>query len=147
MDLWNRVAGEGEPATSQFECIPSDLLQILMEAGYMAAGCGWQRHAESIFAGVIAVRPRSEFPWIGFAIARIVMGQLSDAFEILTKQALMLNPQNDLAKTFLGLILSRTGSHTLSERLLGQVINESQTSEAVQLAREILNKHDKRWGN
>jgi tetratricopeptide (TPR) repeat protein len=147
MDLWNQVAGEKKPAASKFEHVPADLLQILMEVGYVAAGCGWKRHVETIFTGIIAVRPRSELPWIGFAIAQIAMGQFSKAFEILTKRALVLNPKNDLAKAFLGLILSRIGSHNISEHLLNQVIDENQTSEAVQLAKEILNKQDEGWEN
>jgi hypothetical protein len=147
MDLWNQVAGEKKSATSKFERISSDLLQILMETGYVAAGCGWKRHVETIFAGIVAVRPESELPWIGFAIAQIAMGQFSEAFETLTKRALVLNPKNDLAKAFLGLILSRIGSHKLSEHLLSQVIDENQTPEAVQLAKEILNKQDEGWEN
>lgn len=145
MSLYHPVAGERKPATDSFERIPSDLLQILTEIGYMAAGCGRPVLAESIFTGIIAVRPKSEFPWISYAIAKISMGQLSEAFEMLTKRALVLNPRNDLAKAFLGLILSRVGSHRISEHFLNQVIDENQTPEAVQLAKEILNKKDEEW--
>jgi hypothetical protein len=145
MDLCYSVAGGKKPATDRFECIPSDLLQILAEAGYLAAGCGWQQRVETIFAGIIAVRPESEFPWIGYAIAKISMGQLSEAFEILTKRALVINPGSDLAKAFLGLILGRVGSHKISEHLLDQIVDANQTPEAVQLAKEILNKQDEKW--
>jgi tetratricopeptide (TPR) repeat protein len=145
MNLCQSVADEKRPATDPFGSIPSNLLQILTEVGYMAAGCGWRQQAESIFNGIIAVRPESEFPWISYAIAKISVGQLSEAFEMLTKRALVLNPRNDLAKAFLGLILSRVGSHKISEHFLHQVVDENQTPEAVQLAKEVLNKRDKGW--
>jgi tetratricopeptide (TPR) repeat protein len=145
MSLCHPIADEKKSATDPFERIPSGLLQILTEIGYVAAGCGLSRQAESIFTGIIAVRPNSEFSWISYAIAKISMGHLSEAFEMLTKRALVLNPKNDLAKAFLGLILSRVGSHKISEQFLNQVIDENQTPEAVQLAKEILNKKDEEW--
>jgi tetratricopeptide (TPR) repeat protein len=145
MSLCYSVTDEKKSVTTRFDCIPSDLLQILTEIGYMAAGCGWSRQAEAIFTGVITVRPESEFPWISYAIAKISMGQLSEAFEILTKRALILNPRNDLAKAFLGLILRRVGSYKISEHFLNQVVDENQTPEAVQLAKEILNRKDEKW--
>jgi len=142
MDLWSTAAGGKESAAARFGSIPPDLLQTLAEIGYVAAGCGWRQRAEAIFTGIIAVRPESESPWIAYAIAKIALGQLSEAFEMLTKRALVLNPGSDLAKAFLGLILSRVGSRQISEHLLHQVVDGSPVPEAVQLAKEILKQQD-----
>ncbi|MDR3143716.1 MAG: hypothetical protein LBT57_02635 [Puniceicoccales bacterium] len=133
-------------SASPFRDIPSDLLQVLTEIAHIAAGCGWQQRAEAIFDGIIAVRPESESPWIAYALAKISMGQLAEAFEMLTKRALVINPKSDLAKAFLGLILSRIGSRGLAEYFLNQVIDKNEIAEAVQIAKEILKKQDEGWG-
>lgn len=145
MELRQPLVERTTPPAAQFEGISSDLLQTLTEIGHVAAGCGWQQRAEAIFEGIIAVRPGSESPWIAYAIAKISMGRLSEAFEMLTKRALVLNPKSDLAKAFLGLILSRVGSRGMAEYFLNQVIEENETSEAVQIAKEILKKQDEGW--
>jgi hypothetical protein len=145
MELRQPLVERARPPASRFEDIPSDLLQTLTEIAHVAAGCGWQQRAEAIFDGIIAVRPKSEAPWIAYAIAKISLGQLSEAFEMLTKRALVINPKSDLAKAFLGLIFSRVGSRGMAEHFLNQVIDGSETAEAVQIAREILNKQDDGW--
>ena len=45
--------------------VQSEMVQLLMDIGYVATGRGFQSQANDIFNGIIAARPNSELPLIG----------------------------------------------------------------------------------
>ena len=61
----------------------TEAIQRLMEVGYVAAGMGMHSEAESIFMGIQAARPDSEYPQIGWAVVRMNAGLHDDAIHIL----------------------------------------------------------------
>ncbi|MDR0428749.1 MAG: hypothetical protein LBG86_01795, partial [Puniceicoccales bacterium] len=64
---------------AEFADVPSHVLQMLMQLGFVACGKGYPSLAIDIFTGISAVRPHSELPRIGRAFAHVLRGQLSAA--------------------------------------------------------------------
>ncbi len=118
--------------------IPQQSVQDLMEVGYLAGGYGYFKEAVTIFDGLAAVRPDSEYPHIGLAMTQLGMKQSEEAVRILRDHALPKNPDNSLTKAFLGLALMQAGLNGESENVLNQVIDANQNETAVELARNLL---------
>lgn len=118
--------------------IETKLIQLLMEAGYLAGGYGFFGESERIFEGIRAVRPESELPLIGLAVSKINEGKHAEASRILWDQALKLNPDSDLAKSFLGLSLKVGGLNSESRALLREVVEANRDEVAVNMARNLL---------
>ncbi|MDR1401757.1 MAG: hypothetical protein LBI81_02255 [Puniceicoccales bacterium] len=118
--------------------VPAELVQMLMEIGYVAIGRGLQSHAESIFAGVIAARPSSELPLIGLAVCKINFGDFLAASKILTDRALKINPDSGMAKCFLAIAIKTLGGGKESKELASQVAETCTDQAAVALAKSIL---------
>ena len=114
----------------------TESVQRLMEIGFVAVGNGFFADAESIFSGVQAARPNSELPMIGRAFIRISAGRHHEAVQIL-QQALEINPESEMAMTFLGAALQFLGLSQASEGVLRQVQG---SGEAVELAKSLLEK-------
>ncbi len=117
-------------------------VKVLMEAGYMAAGAGMAKEAATIFAGVQAIRPESEYPVIGLAVTLMSAGEHQDAVDLLTQKALMLNPDSCLTKSFLGLALRLAGRSNEARAQLEEVLSNcgdepAATSMAQALLQEI----------
>ncbi len=101
----------------------TETVRVLMEAGYMAAGAGMVKDAATIFAGVQAARPKSEYPVIGLAVTLMSAGEHQGAVDLLTQKALELNPGSCLAKSFLGLALKLAGRSNEARAQLEAVLS------------------------
>ena len=121
--------------------IDTDILQKMMEVGYVAAGSGQWMEAAAIFDGVQAARPGSEYPDIGMAIVLLNAARTDDAIKTL-QDSLEEHPESDLAKSFLGLALRQAELTTESDRLLNEVIEADRDPKAVSLAISLLNPSD-----
>lgn len=104
-----------------------------MEIAFVAAGNGLTSDAETIFAGIQAVRPESELPIIGRAIIKMNSGQLQDSIHLL-REALLHNPDSDLGLSFLGVALQLSGHNHAAAEAFSQVADAGITTEAVELA-------------
>jgi tetratricopeptide (TPR) repeat protein len=118
--------------------IEKDLLQLLMETGHLASGYGYFPEAEVIFSGLRAVRPESEYPLIGLALAKMNARKYIEAIKILMEEALKVNPKSDLAKSFLGLALKLSGLREESVTVLREVIAADRDKIAVKIARNLI---------
>ncbi|MBF0103127.1 MAG: hypothetical protein HQK77_19685 [Desulfobacterales bacterium] len=118
--------------------ITSELLQLLMEIGYLAGGYGLLNDSETIFEAIKSVRPESEYPLIGLAVTKMNANNNEDAIAILKNQALKVNPQSDLARSFLGLALKHAGYGSESQSVLQEVLNSGKDAVAVKMAQAIL---------
>jgi predicted Zn-dependent protease len=121
----------------EFSDVRSDWLQLLMELGYVACGCGKPSHAEAIFTGIVAVRPNSELPLIGLAVTLASFGQLSDARKVLLELAAKINPENQLVKVLAAMFAGMSGSKSECDSLLDDVEENGTDSEAVALAKHL----------
>ena len=118
--------------------IDKKMLQLLTEIGFFAAGNGFFVEAEKIFEGIQAVRSESEYPHIGLAWAKINAHKPEEAIAVLKEKALKLNPDNDLAKSYLGLALRLANLNHESESVLQEVVESGRNAEAVNMARAVL---------
>jgi hypothetical protein len=120
--------------------IETELLQLLMEAGYLAGGYGYFKESRRIFDGIAAVRPDSELPFIGMAVSSMNAGNNHEAIKILWEKALKTNPESDLAKSFLGLSLKLSGLNNESQTILQEVIDSRKNEVAVKMAQSLMNE-------
>ncbi|MDR1458176.1 MAG: HrpB1 family type III secretion system apparatus protein, partial [Puniceicoccales bacterium] len=135
----NQVFSSDIPdAPLEYSDIPTDIIRILMDIGYVATGCGLKSNAECIFDALISARPSSELPLIGLAVVKMSFGQVSEASKILTESVAKINPDSQLAKAFFGLLLKQIGSRQESEKVLNEVLDNNSDEDAVNLARSIL---------
>ena len=118
--------------------IDTKLVQLLMEVGYLAGGHGFFDESIKIFEGIYAVRPESEYPLIGMAVTRMNARKYEEAVKILWGKALKVNPESDLAKSFLGLALKMAGLTSESQTLLREVVEANRCEEAVSMAKNLL---------
>lgn len=115
-----------------------ELVQLLMEVGYVAAGNGFYKEAVVIFEGVRAIRPDSPFPEIGAAVLELNRRRANRAITILRDSALVKDPESDLAKSFLGLALRQAGYTQQSRNLLEEVVAANRDPVAVDMAAALL---------
>ncbi|MDR1437690.1 MAG: hypothetical protein LBI69_01360 [Puniceicoccales bacterium] len=108
-----------------------------MQLGFMACNRGSPSLGICIFAGIAAVRPNSELPLIGLAYAHANAGKLSEAREILTKRAAVINPKNQLTKAILAMIFRISGEVNESDSLIDEVIEDGSDPQAVALAEQL----------
>jgi Flp pilus assembly protein TadD len=118
--------------------IDTDRVQLLMEIGYLAGGHGYPAESETIFEGIRAMRPQSELPVIGLAVAKMNAGHHQEAARILWEEALAINPESDLARSFLGLVLKLSGLQSESRTILEEVVAADRQPEAVNMAKSLL---------
>ena len=118
--------------------IDAQLTKLLMEVGYLAGGYGFVSESEKIFNGIAAVRPESEYPYIGLAVTCLNANMNEAAVEILRTRALKANPDSDLAKSFLGLALKLAGMNAESQKVLQEVVDNGGAEEAVNMAKSLL---------
>ncbi|OHE73753.1 MAG: hypothetical protein A2007_02025 [Verrucomicrobia bacterium GWC2_42_7] len=123
--------------------IPKELLQLLMQVGYVATGCSMAFKAKDIFEGLQAVRPNSEEVTIATAISMFFsLGKFKEPAEMLIK-LINKNPSNDLAKSFLALMFKAGNLIKESETIANEVIKNNTNKEAVALAKSILEDNKK----
>ncbi|MDR2667660.1 MAG: hypothetical protein LBB38_01280 [Puniceicoccales bacterium] len=134
--------------TSTYACeIPEDFvevrsewLQLLMSVGYVACGQGRPSQSAIIFDGIAAVRPDSELPLIGLAMAQINLGKIALAGDTLLKRAAKLNPGSQLVRAFAAMALRMAGIVEESDRLIDAVIADGTDHCATELARNLKNE-------
>jgi Tfp pilus assembly protein PilF len=122
--------------------VKSEVVQLLMEVGYVAVGRGLQPQADAIFEGVIAARPNSELPLIGLAVSKINFGALTEAAKILSERALAINPDSGMAKSFLAMISKSLGAKSEADDLARYVVETSDDPTAKALAESIISGVD-----
>jgi hypothetical protein len=121
--------------------VNADVLQQLMEVGYVAAGHGLTPFAERIFAGVEAVRPESDAPAIGRAMAALNAGAPAEAVSELRAAAEKF-PQSEMIKSFLGLSLQMAGMNSEGAALLQDLVANGGDASAKAMAHAILHPAD-----
>jgi hypothetical protein len=121
----------------EFAEVSSEMLQLLMQVGYVACGQGWPSLSRIIFDGIAAVRPNSELPLIGLAFAHIHMGKLTAACDILVKQVAAINPANQIAKALAAMIFRMSGEFRAGDMLLDEVLADGSDPQAMALARHL----------
>lgn len=117
------------------QAVDGAMLRMLSEIGFLATKCGLWPHAEVIFMGVEAVRPASEFPFMSHAIARMTVGDDATAINLLQNKALKINPQNSMARSFLGMALKRSGKTEEAHQHFDTVIAANDDAKATEMAR------------
>ncbi len=120
--------------------ISTELIQILMEIGYFAGENGYPVESEVIFEALRQARPNSEYPLIGLAVTMMNLGKYDEAVQTLTNEALGVNPESNLAKSFLGLALKLAGRTEECKGILNEVINQNEDQIAVNMANSILSE-------
>lgn len=125
---------ESSATSAVFDKIDPEMLRLLAEIGFVGTACGLWNHAEDIFNGIRAVRPKSEYPVVSQALARMSMGDFSRAIQLLNDVALKLNPNNPLAQSFLGIALKQSGMANEGNRVLEYVVSENKDQQAVEIA-------------
>ena len=119
--------------------VSTELARRLMEIGLLAANrAGLQKQAHPIFAGLRAARPQSELPLVGHGVAFLNTDNPREAgasFEA----ALQINPENDIAKCYLGMAYQAIGWSAKSRKILADVIENGDDPEAASMARNFMN--------
>ena len=121
--------------------VSTELVRQLMEVGYVAAGCGLSAEADRIFQGVKAVRPDSEAPVVGRAVAWMNAGKAPEAIGMLQAELQRL-PESDVLMAFLGLAMQMAGLGQASETVLKQVVESGRDPSATAMADAILHPAD-----
>jgi hypothetical protein len=122
--------------------VKSEVVQLLMEVGYVAVGRGFKSQADAIFEGIIAARPNSELPLIGLAVSKINFGALPEAAKILSERALVINPDSGIAKSFLAIISKSLGAKSEADDLARNVVETTDDPAAKTLAESIISGVD-----
>ena len=117
--------------------VGTEVVQCLMEAGYLATGMGMHREAETIFMGIQAARPDSEYPQIGWSVVRMNAGLHDDAIGILRNVADQM-PDSYITRAYLGLALKLGGRASESETVLRQVLESNADPAAYAMAEGLL---------
>jgi Flp pilus assembly protein TadD len=115
---------------TQQAAVDTELVQILMDAGFVATGSGRHSQAEIIFNGLAAARPESELPWIGLAVVLMNTGKSEEAAVLLQDKGLQINPDSCLARSFLGLAHKLSGHGAEAERVLNSVVADCPDQES-----------------
>ena len=122
--------------------VSTELVQLLMETGYVACGRGLRQHSEGIFRAVAAARPDSELPLIGIGVCRLNFGDYQGASKVLLEEALKVNPNSGLAKAFLAITMKELNMKGEADSLMEDVKDNSDDPAAVNLAVSYLSGKD-----
>jgi predicted Zn-dependent protease len=117
--------------------VNSDVVRQLMEVGYLAAGRNLAPFAERIFAAIEAVRPDSDAPAVGRAMALLNAGEPAEAVATLRAAAAKF-PQSETVKSFLGLALQMAGMNQESTTVLRDVLDKGSDPKAKAMAEAVL---------
>lgn len=121
--------------------ISKDLIAKLAELAFVGLRSGLQKKPEVIFEGLTAYAPNNENVLLGIAILDISMGKSHKAIRDLEHGVLRVNPNNELAKSQLGIALYATGMHGRAEGLLKEIATTGKDSIAINVAKEFLEVH------
>jgi hypothetical protein len=102
-------------------------IRLLMEIGFMSCGSGNTVAANSIFSGLLAVRPKAPQCFIGLAMARIEAGAAQDAVSLLRSASHFPFAKTIEYKIFIALSLIAAKRRDEAERELRQLLLDSQS--------------------
>jgi Tfp pilus assembly protein PilF len=118
--------------------VPTEMIRLLIDIGYVSTGCGRKRDAENIFESVIAARPKQELPFVAYAFMRMAFGEYVEASHLLIERALKINPNSEMAQALYGLLLYQVGRKGESNMILSGIMNSGEDKDAYQLAESIV---------
>lgn len=124
--------------------IKKEILQLLMEIGFLGADNYMPDVAEKLFIGIAAIRPKSELPLLGLGLCAMAKTNFPLAAYILGKKALPLNPKSSHVKNFLALALIRTGHVKNAAELANEVLKDSTDPKEKEFAENILSEISKK---
>ncbi len=101
--------------------VPAQAVRRLMEVGVAASCLGLYQPAMAIFQGIDAVRPGSDGPLIGIALAYMNNRSPEEAVKLLRSQILDKNPGNLDAKMILGLALKLAGRNAECDNVINEL--------------------------
>lgn len=78
---------------------------LLLEAGFIAINCADEDSAIKLFKASELLRPESTFPKVGFGYMHLCKLELKQAMHLF-REVLAKEPQNEMAKTFLGICMT-----------------------------------------
>lgn len=111
--------------------ITEDILKCLLETGIMATNLGLFARAEGIFNALLALRPQCETTLICLATTKIFSKRFDEAIHLLKERVLAVNPNNDAAKSVLGLALQEAGLTQEGYAVLATVSGNDKESKAL----------------
>ena len=101
--------------------VPAQSVRTLMEVGVAASCMGLYQQAMAIFEGVEAVRPGTEGPLIGIAIAHMNNRSPEEAVKVLRTHVLANDPGNIEAKMILGVALKLAGRNSECDNVIKEL--------------------------
>ena len=110
------------------------LARLLSETGMLAAGMGDQKSTETIFDGLRVLKPKSDLPIVGMALARMNGGDWDQAIALLSKAHLHEHRESEAVNCFLALALHCGGRRQESMRMIEMVRKEGKEPWAVAMA-------------
>ncbi|MDR2372310.1 MAG: hypothetical protein LBD60_04135 [Puniceicoccales bacterium] len=118
--------------------VPTEIIRLLIDIGYVSTGSGRKRDAENIFESVIAARPKQELPFVAYSFMRMVFGEYVEASNLLVERALKINPKSEMAQVFYGLLLYQVGRRGESDMILSGIMDNGKDKDAYRLAESII---------
>ncbi|MDR1590923.1 MAG: hypothetical protein LBR92_02925 [Puniceicoccales bacterium] len=118
--------------------VPTEMIRLLLDIGYVSTGSGRRQDAENIFESVIAARPKQELAFIAYSFMRMVFGEYVEASHLLIEKALKINPKSEMAQAFYGLLLYQVGRKGESSVILTNIVDSGEDKDAYQLAESII---------
>lgn len=100
----------------------SDDVQLLTQAGFLAAGRGNVAAALRIFEALALLRPEQAFGFVGLGSALMNAGRVNEAVQRLQSVRLPPGPEADMLDSFKGVALQLAGRHSESRFLLRQLV-------------------------
>lgn len=116
-----------------------DVVRLLTEVGYLAAGSGRTAQALTIMEGLKVMRPRRAAAYVGIALAHLNAGRPAEAVRALRDQGLTaVGPDEiDTIRAFLALSLQLDGRPRECAEVLALVPADSPDAEGARLAQSL----------
>lgn len=116
-----------------------EMIKLLYEIGVTGIWLNEIADARVIFDGLKALRPQNELPVLGLALIAFAEGNLDKSIEMIVKEALVINPRNDIVKAYLALaIQAKGGLEGEYTEICENIISHNEDKTAVTLAKSIL---------
>ena len=118
--------------------IPRDDARLLGKIAFMGLWQGRYGESEAIFDALRAAQPDRIGPVLGLSMLHAHKGEYAKAAEMLESKALAMDPKDDHARAWLGLVLYRDGKADQAKKYLDAVLVDGKAEDAKELARGIL---------
>lgn len=112
--------------------------RLLGKIGFMGLWQGRFAESESIFSALKDADPKRIGPLLGLGMAAAHRGEYARAIDIFQNQALVLDPDDEHAKAWLGLALFRDGNAQKAREILEPVAQNGKAEDAKALAKGVL---------